>query len=63
MRPRSRIQTTGPNNGHQLRDYSKSSNRPGDSDLFNQLLAEALLQKVIERVERGGRTFYQPAPF
>ena len=27
MRPRSRIQTTGPNNGHQLRDYSKSSNR------------------------------------
>lgn len=27
MRPRSRIQTTGPNNGHQLQDYSKSSNR------------------------------------
>ena len=27
MRPRSRIQTTGPNNGHQLRDYSKSSNK------------------------------------
>ena len=30
---------------------------------YNQLLAEALQQKVIERVERGGRTFYQPAPF
>ena len=27
MRPRSRIQTTGPNNRYQLRDYSKSSNR------------------------------------
>ena len=27
MQSRSRIQTTGPNNGHQLRDYSKSSNR------------------------------------
>ena len=27
MRPRSRIQTTGPNNGHQLRDYSKRSNK------------------------------------
>ena len=30
---------------------------------YNQLLAEALQQKVVERVERGGRTFYQPAPF
>ena len=30
---------------------------------YNQLLAEALQQKVIVRVERGGRTFYQPAPF
>ena len=27
MRSGSWIQTTGPNNGHQLRDYSKSSNR------------------------------------
>ena len=33
MRPRSRIQTTGPNNGHQLRDYSKSSNRSESPDL------------------------------
>ena len=30
---------------------------------YNQLLNEALRQKVIERVERGGRTFYRPAPF
>ena len=30
---------------------------------YNQLLAEALQKKVIERVERGGRTFYRPAPF
>ena len=34
MRPRSRIQTTGPNNGHQLRDYSKSSNRSESPDLI-----------------------------
>ena len=27
MQSRSRIQTTGPNNRYQLRDYSKSSNR------------------------------------
>ena len=27
MQSRYRIQTNGPNNGHQLRDYSKSSNR------------------------------------
>ena len=27
MRSGSRIQTTGPNNGHQLRNYSKSCNR------------------------------------
>ena len=31
MRSRSRIQTTGPNNGHQLRDYSC---RPGDGSLI-----------------------------
>ena len=30
---------------------------------YNQLLNEAQKQKVIERVERGGRTFYRPAPF
>ena len=34
MRPRSRIQTTGPNNGHQLRDYSKSSNRSENRPLI-----------------------------
>jgi len=33
MRPRSRIQTTAPNNAHQLRDYSKSSNRSESPDL------------------------------
>jgi len=30
---------------------------------YNQLLTEALNQKIIERVMRGGRTFYRPAPF
>ena len=34
MRPRSRIQTTGPNNRYQLRDYSKSSNRSESPDLL-----------------------------
>ena len=34
MRPRSRILTTGPNNGHQLRDYSKSSNRSENRPLI-----------------------------
>ena len=36
MRPRSMIQTTGPNNGHQLRDYSKSSNRSENRPLIFQ---------------------------
>ena len=35
MRSGSRIQTTGPNNGHQLRDYSKSSNRSESPDLVS----------------------------
>ena len=30
---------------------------------YNQLLTEALNQKIIERGVRGGRTFYRPAPF
>ena len=34
MRSGSWIQTTGPNNGHQLRDYSKSSNRSENSPLI-----------------------------
>jgi len=34
MRPRSRIQTTGQNNGHQLWDYSKSSNRSENRPLI-----------------------------
>ena len=33
MQSRSRIQTTGSNNRHQLRDYSKSSNRSESPDL------------------------------
>ena len=34
MQSGSRIQTTGPNNGHQLRDYSKSSNRSENRPLI-----------------------------
>ena len=34
MRPRSRIQTTGQNNGHQLWDNSKSSNRSENRPLI-----------------------------
>ena len=34
MRSGSWIQTTGPNNGHQLRDYSKSSNRSENRPLI-----------------------------
>ena len=30
---------------------------------YNQLLAQALDQKIIEKTERNGRTFYRPAPF
>jgi len=30
---------------------------------YNKLLNDALQQKVIEKVEHIGRTFYQPAPF
>ena len=30
---------------------------------YNQLLAQALEQKIIEKTERNGRTFYRPAPF
>ena len=33
MQSGSWIQTTGPNNGHQLGDYSKSSNRSESPDL------------------------------
>ena len=45
MRPRSRIQTTGPDNGHQLRDYSKSSNRSQNRPLIyrGSLLSDAQL--------------------
>ena len=45
MRPRSRIQTTGPNNGHQLRDYSKSSNRSEN----RPLICDGGVYKVFER--------------
>ena len=41
MRPRSRIQTTGPNNGHQLRDYSKSSNRSESPLIYRFVSLEA----------------------
>ena len=34
MRSGSWIQATGPNNGHQLRDYSKSSNRSENRPLI-----------------------------
>ena len=34
MQSRCRIQTTGPNNGLQLRDYSKSSNRSENRPLI-----------------------------
>ena len=34
MQSRSRIQTTGPNNRYQLRDYSKSSNRSENRPLI-----------------------------
>lgn len=30
---------------------------------YNKLLGNTLEQKVIEKVEHNGRTFYQPAPF
>ncbi len=30
---------------------------------YNKLLTEALEQKIIERIELNGHTFYQPAPF
>ena len=36
MRSGSWIQTTGPNNGHQLRDYSKSSNRSENRPLISK---------------------------
>lgn len=36
MRSGSWIQATGPNNGHQLRDYSKSSNRSENRPLIYQ---------------------------
>ena len=42
MRPRSRIQTTGPNNGHQLRDYSKSSNRSESPLIYTGILSSKL---------------------
>ena len=41
MQSGSWIQTTGPNNGHQLGDYSKSSNRSESPDLlrnFNKVI-------------------------
>ena len=41
MQPRSRIQTTGPNNGHQLRDYSKSSNR-SESPLISMTAGQSV---------------------
>ena len=60
MRPRSRIQTTGPNNGHQLRDYSKSSNRSENRPLIfaksqakAQLRAEGVKNGVINSKARS----------
>ena len=48
MRSGSWIQTTGPNNGHQLRDYSKSSNRSENRPLIYGIKAglEGLVGKV-----------------
>ena len=37
MQSRCRIQTTGPNNGLQLRDYSKSSNRSENRPLIYKI--------------------------
>jgi len=47
MQSRSRIQTTGPNNGHQLRDYSKSSNRSENRPLIYTPLPNPLGKRVI----------------
>ena len=50
MRPRSRIQTTGQNNGHQLWDNSKSSNRSENRPLIcRPLICDGGVYKVFER--------------
>ena len=51
MRPRSRIQTTGPNNGHQLWDYSKSSNRSESPDLVKAI------GKENKKLEENGKNY------
>ena len=56
MRPRSRIQTTGPNNGHQLRDYSKSSNR-SESPLIYSNLSEDRNTASPKSSSRKGRRY------
>ena len=51
MRPKSRIQTTGPNNGHQLRDYSKSSNRSENRPLIFLAIKVALVRLLQKKME------------
>ena len=53
MRPRSRIQTTGPNNGHQLRDYSKSSNRSENRPLIYDGIIEGAHYRTSNDRNRG----------
>ena len=47
MQSRSRIQTTGPNNGHQLRDYSKSSNRSANHPLILKIMQWVLAATLV----------------
>jgi hypothetical protein len=48
MQSGSRIQTTGPNNGHQLRDYSKSSNKSENRLIYPDLLNQKITLSIYE---------------
>jgi len=48
MQSGSRIQTTGPNNGHQFRDYSKSSNKSENRLIYPDLLNQKITLSIYE---------------
>ncbi len=61
MQSRSRIQTTAPNNGHQLRDYSKSSNRSESPDLEEHVIRslQSYVLMLVSDMQVHTQSFYE----
>ena len=52
MQSRCRIQTTGPNNGLQLRDYSKSSNRSESPLIYKIAIFLSIRAHLAEKMNK-----------